>query len=164
MVGLAILATSLAAASPAVDASDDQLLVNEAKLEQGRPGVVHVVVDTPPGAGGDALTIHLTVEGPGSRDEVHVTEQRRSVDDQLVTVPWTPTQTGNHTLRAEIDLGDRTRLVEERTVFVPAASSSADSSAGVLPHSAPGTVQWAIAFGILFFVTRASLGHRSRRS
>jgi hypothetical protein len=55
--------------------------------------------------------------------------------------------------------GDRHVIGEERTVFVSPGRSSSSSGpgAGVLPHTAPGTVQWAIAFGILFFFARAGL-------
>lgn len=154
----ALLAFSLASSLVAADDHGGRLLVNEERLEQNKPSVVHAVVDLPPSWVLGVVEVHIEVQGPGTNEEL--VERRTGVEGggtELVTVPWTPSQAGNHTLNAEVLLGDERRVIEERTVFVEPPSTSRDASAGVIPHTAPGTVQWAIAFGVLFFVTRASL-------
>jgi len=156
---IGILALSLGL--PVASTLEGELLVNEDRLEGGQPGVVHAVVDVGGTDGAEAREVHLSIDGPGSDEQI--VERRSelpSSGSRLVTLAWTPAQAGNHTLQAEAVVGGERHVIgEERTVFISPASSSSSSgsSAGVLPHTAPGTVQWAIAFGILFFFARAGL-------
>jgi hypothetical protein len=156
---IGILALSLGL--PVASALEGELLVNEDRLERGQPGVVHAVVDVGGTDGAEAWEVHLSIDGPGSDEQI--VEQRNALPSsgsRLVTLAWTPAQAGNHTLQAAAVVGgDRHVIDNGRTVWVSPGRSSSSSgpSAGVLPHTAPGTVQWAIAFGILFFFARAGL-------
>lgn len=155
-----LLTFSLALSASVASAGGSKLLVNEDSIQQNRPGVVHAVVDLRD-TDADASEIHLRIEGPGSSERI--VERHPGLGGSgphLVTIPWTPLHAGNHALQTEVLVGEERRELAERTVFVTPAGSGPEATGGVLPHTAPGTVQWAIAFGFLFFVTRASLGRR----
>lgn len=157
-VGLAILALTLGVGSSLAAGELGELLVNEDRLHQGQPNVVHVSVDTPRDE--QPLNVRVTIEGI---DGAGTVEQSRTVPaggDELVTVTWTPKRAGPYTIEARTYAGGDLLDADVRSVEV-APSPAPAGDQGVVPHTAPGTVQWAIAFGVLFFVARAGLGHRS---
>lgn len=161
--GIALLALCLVVLSSSVQGAQERLLVNEERLEQGQPSMVHVVIDPPPGAEQAELATWVTVQGPGSSHTLEPATDVRDGGSQLVTMPWTPSQAGNHTLQAHLELGGHEQVLAEERVLVPPASSSEAEASGWVPSTAPGTVQWAIAFGLLFVFTRASLERREPR-
>lgn len=151
----AVLVVSLAPATLA-----DRMIVED-EHRQDLPSLLHIVVEPPAEATMEAQTVSVvvTVEGPaGERELATHPEIAEDAGKQLVTVSWTPEHVGEHTLRAEVELGEETRVLEEREVYV---SSDPERSGSSLPDTAPGTVQWAIAFGFLFFAARAGFGRRT---
>jgi len=157
VAGLGLLLAGLVLLSTAGTAAD-RLIVDEQELERGVPAVVHVVLDSPVDPPAGTVDVTVTVEGPVQTRERAATHELSGPGEQLVTVTWTPDRVGEHALVAKANVSGTERVIGERNVTVTMGPSQAGSS---LPDTAPGTVQWAIAFGILFFVARAGLHHRS---
>lgn len=158
-VGLAILALTLGAGSSLAAGEMGELLVNEDRLHQGQPNVVHVSLETPRDE--RPVNVRVAIEGI---DGARTVEHSRTVPaggSELVTVTWTPKRAGPYTIEAHTSVGGDLLDVDVRSVEVAPSPARAGDEGELLPHTAPGTVQWAIAFGVLFFVARAGLGHRS---
>lgn len=137
-----------------------RLLVDESDYRVGKADVIHVVVDPPAGVDADTIEVTVTVEGPSGVREITETIEPGGKGPQLVTLPWTPRQAGEHVLVAESQVGEL-HVAQEETVHVSQAPSASSRSDGWTPETAPGTVQWAIAFGVLFFFARAGLTRTS---
>lgn len=157
-LGLLILLGTLAASSTIAAGDMAQLVVDEDGLYQGQTNVIHVAVDAPRAK--QTVDVHVTIERMHGTGTVERAETVPAGDAQLVTVTWTPKRAGAYTLEARTYAQDALLDVDQRTVEVGTLPATADAGDSGLPATAPGTVQWAIAFGILFFVARAGLGRR----
>lgn len=155
---LGLAAVALLAVTPSLAAAgvDDEIRVPEIGTRAGATSVFHVVVHPPEHFDRVGMEIVATIEGPGGEEEVVRHGQLlEGGDASLISLGWTPDRPGEHTLDAEVTVAGEVRDLEPVTVDV-APPSPASAGSG-LPDTAPGTVQWAIAFGILFFVTRATV-------
>jgi hypothetical protein len=151
---LSLAFVTLLGIASAASAQQARLMTSQ-EPERGLPDVVHVAVRAPPEAAGDTMEVWLQVEGPAEIRERQLEAPAAGPGtEQLVTVPWTPRERGEHELQAEVTVGGEVLRSEDKTVQV---GSGAAQPRGPLPESAPGTVQWAIAFGFLFFVARAGI-------
>lgn len=156
-VGLAMLVLALGVGSSLAAGQMGEIIVAEDRLYQGQPNVVHVSVETPRDE--RPVNVHVTIEGIDGTSPVEETRTVSAGEAELVTVPWTPKRAGSYTIEAHTYAGGSLLDTDVRSVHVDSMPSRAGDES-LVPHTAPGTVQWAIAFGVLFFVARAGLEHR----
>lgn len=154
-LAFALMAASVLAVGAApsiVQAGSDRFLVDEADLEAGEPALVHAVVRGTP-QGEAPVEIALTVEGPENVQQVRRSTEVDGGGQRLISMAWTPDRPGQHTLSGEALVAGRAVDLGSRTVQV--ASDPSGNGPHPLPQTAPGSIQWAIVFSILYAVTRS---------